>query len=154
MYSKKKVGKKLVQAGFELVCALILLGNIWTVAWLWFLCFDKDIFTYNSATEVELKSSGFVNFINAPICWSLNYVCSMFWSWVWIIYSNNKTCICQFFNNIIITFRYMYVCIWISSTYSQASWSGVRPLLSVHRAEHPCTSMRYFTIFSLPYLQV
>ena len=44
-----------MQAGFELVHALILFGNIWTVAWLWFLCFDKDIFIYSSATEVELK---------------------------------------------------------------------------------------------------
>ena len=37
-------------------------------------------------------------------------------------------------------------------TYRQARWSGVLPLLSVHPAEHFCTSMRYFTTSRWPNL--
>ena len=29
--------------------------TIWTIAYLWLLCFDKDIFAYNSTTKVKLK---------------------------------------------------------------------------------------------------
>ena len=39
-------------------------------------------------------------------------------------------------------------------THRQARWSGVDPLLSVHPAEHPCTSMRYFTTARWPYLKI
>ena len=47
---------------------------------------------------------------------------------------------------------YMYMHVWETSdnlesmrTYSQTSWSGVFPMLSVYSEEHPCISMRYFT---------
>ena len=61
----KKKKKKLAQMGFEPGCAdWHSLGDtelnqqtIWTVASLWLLCFDKDIFAYNPITKVKLKKS-------------------------------------------------------------------------------------------------
>ena len=83
----EKHWKKLVQAVFELVCALDIAWKppslFWTVAWLGLLRFAKDIFAYNSTMKVNLKILKHVNFsffFLCSICWSLNYACSMFWS--------------------------------------------------------------------------
>ena len=60
---KKTNKKNLPQTEFEPVHAVLhSLGDtelnyqtIWTVAYLWLLYFDKDIFAYNSILKVKLK---------------------------------------------------------------------------------------------------
>ena len=44
--------------------------TIWTIAYLWLLCFEKDIFAYNSTTKVKLKILLRVN---------LRFLCSIWW---------------------------------------------------------------------------
>ena len=61
---KKSLEKKLAQTGFEPVHATwhsledteLNHQTIWTVAQLWLLCFDKDIFANNSVTKLKLKN--------------------------------------------------------------------------------------------------
>ena len=52
-----------------------------------FFYFDKDIFAYNSIMKVKIKiwAEKILVFL-CSICWSLNYVPSMFWGWVQLHY--------------------------------------------------------------------
>ena len=95
MACSKKVGekkRKLAQTGLEHARAGCTAWDrdtelnhktIWTAAQLWLLCFDKDIFAYNSIMKVKLKILECVNLdLSFFMLYLLfyNFVCSMFWS--------------------------------------------------------------------------